>query len=82
MLELVVKCMGHYILRNYGVNIKSIDVHNIIQGGPEGSRQSNLAPFTVEGGYDAKFPTCKIRLIIFQLKLLIAFQVIEFTMDF
>ena len=30
--------------------------HSNIQGGPERSRQSNLAVFTVEGGLDAKFP--------------------------
>ena len=27
-----------------------------VLGGPERSRQSNLAVFTVEGGLDAKFP--------------------------
>ena len=31
----------------------------IIQGGPERSRQSNLAVFTVEGGLDLKFPYLK-----------------------
>ena len=29
---------------------------NTIQGGPERSRQSNLAVFTIEGGLDSKFP--------------------------
>ena len=27
----------------------------VLQGGPERSRQSNLAVFTVEGGLDSKF---------------------------
>ena len=30
-----------------------------IQGGPEISRQSNLAVLTVEGGLDTKFPCVK-----------------------
>ena len=32
---------------------------NDIQGGPERSRQSNLAVFTVESGLDSKFPCVK-----------------------
>ena len=35
------------------------DIRSDIQGGPERSRQSNLAMFTVEGGLDSKFPCVK-----------------------
>ena len=38
---------------------KEINIIKAIQGGPERSRQSNLALFTIEGGLVAKFPHVK-----------------------
>ena len=41
----------------YGLKLGLIALN--IQGGPERSRQSNLAVFTVEDGLDSKFPCVK-----------------------
>ena len=38
---------------------KKTQVSKKLQGGPERSRQSNLAVFAVEGGLDSKFPHVK-----------------------
>ena len=44
---------------NTSANNVSVFLDFSIQGGPERSRQSNLAVFAVEGGLDSKFPHVK-----------------------
>ena len=41
-----------------GKKVNSVE-GTLVQGGPERSRQSNLAVFTVEGGLDSTFPCVK-----------------------
>ena len=47
------------MLINFAIlNLNENSAHSV-QGGPERSRQSNLAVFTVEGGLDSKYPYVK-----------------------
>ena len=46
--------------RTLGLVVDECPVFNFdVQGGPEKSRQSNFAVFTVEGGLDSKLPYSK-----------------------
>ena len=59
------KCQGHDWARHdmflkWNDKAKLLNpTYNTIQGGPEISRQSDLAEFTVEGGLDSTFPYVK-----------------------
>ena len=46
-------------MQKWSKSAAAIVYMNILQSGPERSRQSNLAVFIVEGGLDAKFPHIK-----------------------
>ena len=46
-------------MQKWSKSAAAIVYMNILQSGPERSRQSNLAVFTVEGGLDSKVPYVK-----------------------